>query len=125
MLTPGPVVITVAFIGYLVGGPIGACLAALGTFLPCYLFTVLPAPHFAKWVKNQFVGAFIRGVTAAATGAIAGAVIVLARHALTDVLTAVIFGVSTLVLWRTSKVPEPALVLIAAVIGIVSKELLK
>lgn len=125
MLTPGPVVITVAFIGYLVGGPMGACLAALGTFLPCYLFTVLPAPHFSKWVKNQYVGSLVRGVTAAATGAIAGAVIVLGKHALTDPLTVVVFGASLLVLWRANKIPEPAIVAFAALIGIVSKELLK
>src|SRR6185436_12904893 len=52
MITPGPVVITVAFIGYLVAGPLGAVVAALATFVPCYLFTVLPAPHFRRYAKN-------------------------------------------------------------------------
>jgi chromate transporter len=70
MITPGPVVITVAFIGYLVAGPLGALIAALGTFLPCYLFVVIPAPYFRKHSKNTFVSSFVAGVTAAATGAI-------------------------------------------------------
>ena len=52
MITPGPVVITVGFIGYLVAGPGGAVVAALATFLPCYVFTVLPAPHFRRLSRN-------------------------------------------------------------------------
>ena len=56
MITPGPVVITVGFIGYLVAGPAGAVVAALGTFLPCYVFTVVPAPHFRRWSKNRRSG---------------------------------------------------------------------
>src|SRR5436853_207444 len=82
MITPGPVVITVGFIGYLVAGLAGASVAALATFLPCYLFTVLLAPHFNKYGKRPGVVAFVDGVTAAAIGAIAGAVIVLARRTL-------------------------------------------
>jgi chromate transporter len=84
MITPGPVVITVGFIGYLVAGFPGACVAALATFLPCYLFTVIPAPYFKKYGKNSAIKAFIEGVTAAAIGAIAGAVIVLGKRQLTD-----------------------------------------
>ena len=84
MITPGPVVITVGFIGYLVAGPAGAVVAALGTFLPCYLFTVIPAPHFRRWSQNGDIRAFVDGVTAAATGAIAGAAFVLGRRAIVD-----------------------------------------
>ncbi len=80
MITPGPVVITVGFIGYLVAGFPGASVAALATFLPCYLFTVLPAPYFKKYGKLPAILAFVDGVTAAAVGAITGAVIVLARR---------------------------------------------
>ena len=76
MITPGPVVITVGFIGYLVAGVPGACVAAFATFLPCYLFTVIPAPYFRKWGKNPSIKAFIDGITAAAIGAIAGASVV-------------------------------------------------
>jgi len=80
MITPGPVVITVGFIGYLVAGVPGACVAALATFLPCYLFTILPAPYFKKWGKHPSIKAVVDGITAAAVGAIAGAVIVLAKR---------------------------------------------
>jgi chromate transporter len=79
MITPGPVVITVGFIGYLVAGLAGATVAALATFLPCYLITVLAAPYFKKHGKQPGIAAFVNGVTVGATGAIAGAVIVLAR----------------------------------------------
>src|SRR5207248_111795 len=84
MITPGPVVITVAFIGYLVAGLAGAILAAIGVFLPVYLITVLVAPHFHRVAKNRQVKAFVDGVTAAATGAIAGAAVILGRRALMD-----------------------------------------
>ncbi|MGF6377537.1 chromate transporter [Paraburkholderia atlantica] len=77
MITPGPVVITVGFIGYLVAGLAGACVAALGTFLPCYLFTVLPAPYVKKYGHLPAVKAFVDGITAAAIGAISGSVLVI------------------------------------------------
>src|SRR5262249_57372581 len=72
MITPGPVVITVAFIGYLVAGPLGALVAAIGVFLPCYLLVIFPAPYFRRLQSNRQIPAFVDGVTAAATGAIAG-----------------------------------------------------
>src|SRR5678816_783070 len=84
MITPGPVVITVGFIGYLVAGFPGACIAALATFLPCYLFTVIPAPYFKKFGKHPSIKAFVDGVTAAAIGAIGGAVLVLGKRQVTD-----------------------------------------
>src|SRR5882724_4543109 len=84
MITPGPVVITVAFIGYLVAGMFGGLSAAAGVFLPCYLFVILPAPYFKRLAKNPWIAAFVEGVTAAATGAIAGAAIVLGRRAIVD-----------------------------------------
>jgi chromate transporter len=117
MITPGPVVITVAFIGYLVAGVAGATAAALGIFLPVYLVVVLLAPSYKKWAKNPQLNAFVRGVTAAATGAIAGAVIVLARRSVYDVPTILISAVSLAVLFRW-KVPEPALIACAAVAGL-------
>jgi chromate transporter len=117
MITPGPVVITVAFIGYLVAGVAGATAAALGVFLPVYLVVVALAPSYKKWAKNSQLNAFVRGVTAAATGAIAGAVIVLGRRSIYDWPTAVIAGVSFAILLRW-KVPEPALIAVAAAAGL-------
>ena len=68
MITPGPVVITVAFIGYLIGGFWGATVAALGMFIPVYLIVVVLAPSYKRWAKNPQLSAFVQGVTAAATG---------------------------------------------------------
>lgn len=85
MITPGPVVITVGFIGYLVAGFPGACVAALATFLPCYLFTVIPAPYFHKYGKNPSIKAFVDGITSAVVGALAGAVIVIAIRTIKDI----------------------------------------
>jgi chromate transporter len=117
MITPGPVVITVAFIGYLVAGISGATAAAVGIFFPVYLVVVLLAPSYKRWAKNPQLNAFVRGVTAAATGAIAGAVIVLARRSIYDVPTLMIAVVTFGVLIRW-KVPEPILIACAAAAGL-------
>ena len=124
MITPGPVVITVGFIGYLVAGVPGACVAALATFLPCYLFTVIPAPYFKKYGKHPAIKAFVDGVTAAAIGAIAGAVLVLGKRTLTDLPTIIIALSMTVILFRYRKLQEPYIILAAAVIGITLKTLL-
>jgi chromate transporter len=120
MITPGPVVITVGFIGYLIAGLPGAVVAALGTFLPCYLFTVLPAPYFKKYGKRRALLAFVDGVTAAAIGAITGAVIVLGQRSIVDLVTATMALVTIVLIWRVKKLPEPALVAVAAVIGLLA-----
>ena len=105
MITPGPVVITVAFIGYLVAGVAGMTAAAVGVFLPVYLFVVIPAPYFRQYGGHPAIKAFVGGVTAAATGAIAGAVVVLARRALVDPWTIAIacLTLGVLVRWRISE----------------------
>jgi chromate transporter len=121
MITPGPVVITVGFIGYLIAGFPGACVAALATFFPCYLFTIIPAPYFKKYGKNKSLKAFIDGVTAAAVGAIAGAVVVLAKRQLVDIPSVVIAMVVTFVLIRFKKMQEPFIILIAALTGLLIK----
>lgn len=117
MITPGPVVITVAFIGYLVAGVRGATAAALGIFLPVYVLVIVLAPSYKRWAKNPQLNAFVKGVTAGATGAIAGAVIVLARRSIFDWPTTVICALSFAVLFRW-KVPEPILIGCAAVAGL-------
>jgi len=119
MITPGPVVITVAFIGFLAAGFLGALAAAIGIFLPVYLFTIIPAPWFSRNRDNALLKAFVLGATSAATGAIAGAVILLARRAIYDVPTAAVALVSLGVLWRF-KVPEPILVAAAGIVGLIA-----
>jgi chromate transporter len=119
MITPGPVVITVGFIGYLVAGFPGACVAALGTFLPCYLFTVLPAPYFKKYGKLPGVKAFVDGITAAAVGAISGSVIVIAKRSLIDMPTVALAIATVLLLWHFKKLQEPVVVVAAALFGLV------
>jgi chromate transporter len=117
MITPGPVVITVAFIGYLVAGLAGAAVAAIGIFLPVYLLTIVPAPWFKGHRDNAQLRAFVQGATAAATGAITGAVIVLGQRAITDVPTAAIGLLSLGLLWRY-KLHEPLLVTLAGAAGL-------
>jgi chromate transporter len=119
MITPGPVVITVGFIGYLVAGLPGATVAALATFIPCYLFTIIPAPYFKKYGKVPGVLAFVDGITAAAIGAIAGSVIVIAKRSIIDIPTALIALVTIVLLWRFKKLQEPVVVAAAAVLGLI------
>jgi len=123
MITPGPVVITVGFIGYLVAGFWGAVVAAIATFLPCYFFTIIPAPYFKKHGKRPGIVAFVDGVTAAAVGAIAGAVVVLGQRTLfaagwPDLIKLALCGVTLALLVWFKKLPEPLVVLGAALIGL-------
>jgi len=120
MITPGPVVITVGFIGYLVAGLGGATAAALGVFLPVWAVVVALAPSYKRWSKVPQIRAFVGGVTAAATGAIAGSVVVLARRSVYDVRTLLIALVSLVVLMKW-KIPEPVIIGAAAVAGLVLK----
>jgi chromate transporter len=126
MITPGPVVITVGFIGYLVAGFPGACVAAAATFLPCYLFTIIPAPYFHKIAKNKPVKAFVDGITAAVVGALVGAVIIIAQRTIVhnnsvDFIAAAISICTILVLLYAKKIQEPYIILVAAILGVIIK----
>jgi chromate transporter len=118
MITPGPVVITVAFIGYLVAGTAGMIVASIGVFLPVYLFVVLPAPYFRRHRDQPVMKAFVAGVSAAATGAIAGAAYVLATRSLIDLPTAAIALVTFALLARW-KISELWLIAGAGLLGLV------
>jgi len=118
MITPGPVVITVAFIGYVVAGFAGAVVAAVGIFLPVYVLTIGPARWFRNNRDNVQLKAFVQGATAAATGAISGAVVVIGARTLVDVPTVLIAIASLAVLLRF-KVQEPLLVTAAGLAGLV------
>jgi len=124
MITPGPVVITVGFIGYLVAGFPGALVAAAATFLPCYLFTVIPAPYFHKYGRHPSIKAFVDGITAAVIGALAGSVVVIAMRTIKDVPTFIIALAAMTLLMKTKKVKEPLIILVAAIIGLAMKLLL-
>jgi chromate transporter len=119
LITPGPVVITAAFIGYVVAGLPGAIISALAIFTPIYLGVVIPGRWFIRHRQDPRVRAFVRGATAGAAGAIAGATVVLARGVIIDVPTAVIFAVSLAYLWWLKfRLKEPTLVLATAGIGL-------
>lgn len=117
MITPGPVVITAGFVGYLVVRPIGAILATLAVFVPPYAIVVIGAPYYRRFAKNQQVKAFVQGVSSAAVGAIAGMAFILGRRSLVDVQTVVIAMV-TFGLLSFKKVPEPVLILVAGAAGL-------
>src|SRR5215813_12847278 len=118
MLTPGPVVITAAFIGYLIAGLIGGTAAAIAVFAPPFLIVILAAPYYRRFAGNRQVKAFVQGVTAAAVGAIAGAAVILGRRALVDVST-IFIAIATLGALRwLKKVPEPVLILLAGLAGL-------
>ena len=121
MITPGPVVITVGFIGYLVAGFPGALVAALATFLPCYLFTIALAPSFKKIAQNQSIKAFVDGITAAVVGALVGAVGVIATRSILDIPTTLIAIATIFALLYIKKIQEPYIIAVAAVVGVVIK----
>jgi chromate transporter len=117
LITPGPVVITAGFIGYLVAGLTGAIVATIAIFTPIYLGVVVPGRWFLRHRDNPQIRAFVSGATAAAAGALSGAVVVLTRQAITDWITATI-GLTTLALLWRFKVPEPYSVIGAGILGI-------
>jgi chromate transporter len=139
MITPGPVVITVGFIGYIVAarlggfwtGLSGASVAAIATFLPCYLFTILPAPYFKKHGKRPGIVTFVDGVTTAAVGAIAGACVVLGRRTIfesgrtPEIPKVVILIVTIALLLKFKKLPEPIIVFAAGLVGLVIYPIVK
>jgi chromate transporter len=93
-------------------------VAALGVFLPCYLFVIIPAKYFRSWVKNPQVNAFVLGVTAAATGAIAGATFVMGKRAIFDVTTVLIALATWILLTKVKRLPEPLVIAGAGVVGL-------
>jgi chromate transporter len=121
MITPGPVVITAAFVGYLVAGLAGGTTAAVAVFAPPFLIVIGAAPYYRKFARNPQIQFFVQGVTAAAVGAIAGAAVILGRRAIFDAPSALIAAGTFLVLWKIKKVPEPVMIAVAGLVGIVLK----
>jgi chromate transporter len=121
LISPGPVVIMATFAGYLVAGIAGAFVASVAVFLPVYFFVIIPGRTLRRHSQHPRLAGFIRGATAAAAGAIAGAAIVIGEEVITRPGSVVIALVSlALLLQRRAKVPEPALVAAAALVGIIA-----
>jgi chromate transporter len=117
IITPGPVVITAAFVGYLVSGARGSLISAVAVFLPVYLFVLFIGRYIVRYRENPALKGFVKGATAAASGAIAGAAVILGEGSIIDVPTAIIALLSLAILWRF-KVPEPVLIAVAAIAGV-------
>jgi chromate transporter len=124
MISPGPVVITATFVGYLVGGIWGSLVSTIGIFLPSFLLVLVVAPILVRHGKNPNVQGFVRGAYAAAIGTILGACFLLGKIAIGDWLTALIGATSLAVLFRW-KVNNAVLITATAVIGLVAYPLLQ
>ncbi len=124
MLSPGPVVITATFVGYLVAGFWGSLVSTVGIFLPSFLMVLFVAPILIRYRENLNVRGFVKGAYAAAIGTILGACVLLGKIAIGDWLTALIALLSLVVLVRW-KVSNPVLVLVTAVIGLIAFPLLQ
>ncbi|MFI4967907.1 MAG: chromate efflux transporter [Gammaproteobacteria bacterium] len=125
MITPGPVVITATFVGYLLDGFLGAFAATAGIFSPSVLLTLVAAPLLKRYRGNAYVQGFVKGVVAAVVGALLGTTVLVARTAIGDMFTAGVALVALLVVLRWAKLPEPLLVLAAALVGLAAYPLLQ
>jgi chromate transporter len=124
MVSPGPVVITATFVGYLVGGFWGSVAATVGIFLPSFILVLLAAPILGRYRKNANVQGFIKGAYAAAIGTILGASVLLGRVAIGDWFTALIVVAALLVLFLW-KISNPLLMAAAAIAGLVAFPLIQ
>ena len=133
MISPGPVVITATFVGYLVAARLGGSLldgfwgslvSTIGIFLPSFLLILIVAPILVRYRANPNIQGFIKGAYAAAIGTILGACVLLGKIAIGDWLTALVAAGSLIVLFRW-KVSNPLLVAATAIIGLIAFPLLK
>jgi len=124
MISPGPVVITATFVGYLVAGFWGSLVATIGIFLPSFLLILIVAPILTRHRANPNVKGFVKGAYAAAIGTILGASVLLGKIAIGDWLTVLIAVLSLIVLVRW-KVGNPVLVAATAAIGLIAFPLLQ
>jgi chromate transporter len=124
MISPGPVVITATFVGYLVAGFWGSVVSTVGIFLPSFVLVLVVAPLLARHRSNPNIQGFVRGAYAAAIGTILGASFLLGRIAIGDWLTALIGAASLAILFRW-KVSNPLLIAVTAVVGLVAYPILQ
>ena len=124
MITPGPVVITATFVGYLLDGFAGGLAATAGIFSPSVLLIIVAAPLLRRYRQNPYVQGFVKGVVAAVVGALLGTTVLVARTAIGDLFTAAAAAVALLVVLKWARLPEPLLVLVAALAGLAAYPLL-
>ncbi len=125
MISPGPVVITATFVGYLLNGVIGALAATIGIFSPPVLFTVLATPMLLRYYKHPRFAGFIRGVGVTVVGVLVGTTYLVGKEAIGDWLTVLIGIVSLVVITMWKKLPDPFVVLAGGVIGLVTYQSIK
>ncbi len=125
MISPGPVVITATFVGFLLGGPAGAAAATVGIFSPAVLFTVFATPLLLRYRRQRRLAGFIRGITVAVVGVLVGTTYLVAKTAIGDVLTGAVAALTLATLFLAPKLPEPLIVLAGALVGLISYPLLK
>jgi chromate transporter len=125
MISPGPVVITATFVGFLLGGPAGAAAATAGIFSPAVLFTVFATPLLLRYRRQRRLAGFIRGITVAVVGVLVGTTYLVAKTAIGDVLTGAVAALTLATLFLAPKLPEPLIVLAGALVGLISYPLLK
>lgn len=118
MVTPGPVVITATFVGYVYAGLTGAIAATVGIFLPSVLFTVAATPLLRRYRSNRYLQGFIQGITAAVIGALAGTTVLVAESAIGDLYTAGLGILALVVILKWNKLPDPPVVATGAALGL-------
>lgn len=117
MITPGPLLIIVAFIGYFVSGLPGGIIATISIFAPCYLLVIILTPRYKQIINNQFIKPFIKGVTTATVGALAGSTLILSTHAVFDTKSLSILLATLIILFTTKKIPDLIIIVTAGLIG--------
>ncbi len=120
MISPGPVVISATFVGYLLDGLRGAAAATVGIFAPAVLFTVVATPILLRHAANPRLKGFIRGITVAVVGVLVGTTYLVGKTAIGDALTIGLAAASLVVLFTWKRLPEPAVVLAGALIGLIA-----
>ena len=125
MISPGPVVISATFVGYLLDGFRGAVAASVGIFAPAVLFTILATPILLRYAANPYLKGFIRGITVAVVGVLVGTTYLVGKTAIGDALTVCIAIGSLLVFFVWKRLPEPAVVAAGALVGLMAYPLLR
>ena len=119
MISPGPVVITATFVGYLLAGFPGAAAATAGIFSPPVLFVILATPLLLRYRTHPALRGFIRGVSTAVVGVLVGTTWLVGRTAVVDWTTAIICIIAALIVVFLKRVPEPLVIVAGGIAGLI------